>query len=253
MLTDSGGFQVFSPRRSCARSTEEGVELPLAPRRPPQRCSRPRRRWRSRRPRRRHRHGVRRVPARRRRRATRSSDADGAHDPVGAALPRAPRRAPARRSSASSRAARRRSAPRHIAEDLRAAASRLRARRLLGRRADRRACTRSLDEVAPTLPPRPAALPHGRRHARAISSGDRRRHRHVRLRHADAQRAQRPALHLARGVIAGPQREVPRGPAADRLACRCHTCARGFTRAYLRHLFIGPARSWALPSRRSTT
>ena len=47
----------------------------------------------------------------------------------------------------------------------------------------------------------PAALPDGRRHARRPGRGGRARHGHVRLRHADAQCAQRPPVHQSTGVV----------------------------------------------------
>ena len=80
-----------------------------------------------------------------------------------------------------------------------------------------------------------AALPHGRwdagRHRRSRGG----RHRHVRLRPADAQRAQRLALHAAPGIV-----KLRNARYRDDLepldpACDCYTC-RNFTRAYLHHL-----------------
>jgi len=60
-----------------------------------------------------------------------------------------------------------------------------------------------------------AALPHGRRHAQGHLDVDRRWHRHVRLRDADAQRAQRPALH-ARRPRQRRERALPRRSGAHR-------------------------------------
>jgi queuine tRNA-ribosyltransferase len=62
------------------------------------------------------------------------------------------------------------------------------------------------------------------------------RHRHVRLRDADAQRAQRPPVHPLR------RRQDQERPAQDRHrparpeSCTCYTC-QNFSRAYLHHLF----------------
>ena len=80
-----------------------------------------------------------------------------------------------------------------------------------------------------------AALPDGRRHARGPDRRRRRRRRHVRLRHADPQRPQRPSLHPLRRP-AHPQR--PLQAATRRRSIRpapAPTCAR-FSRAYLHHL-----------------
>ena len=61
------------------------------------------------------------------------------------------------------------------------------------------------------------------------------RHRHVRLRHADAARAQRATCSPARGVInirnAAHQKDT--GPIEE--GCGCYTC-RNYSRSYLRHL-----------------
>ena len=82
---------------------------------------------------------------------------------------------------------------------------------------------------------RPAALPDGRRHARGHRRGGRRRHRHVRLRAADAQRAQRHGCSRAGGDV-----KIRNARRADDAApldadCGCYAC-RGFSRAYLHHL-----------------
>ena len=76
-----------------------------------------------------------------------------------------------------------------------------------------------LEALAPHAAGRPAALPHGRRHAGRPRRGRAPRHRHVRLRDADAQRAQRPPLH-ERGRDQHPQRAVPGGYRAARPALR---------------------------------
>ena len=74
----------------------------------------------------------------------------------------------------------------------------------------------------------PAALPDGRGHARGPVDGGRCRHRHVRLRAADAQRAQRLALHPPRRRQ-DPQRALPRRHRGrSTRPARCYTC-RNFT------------------------
>ena len=82
---------------------------------------------------------------------------------------------------------------------------------------------------------RPAALPDGRGHAGGPRRGRGGRHRHVRLRAADAQRAQRLAVHALRRRQ-DPQRAPPRptrGPLDA--TCGCYAC-RDFSRGYLHHL-----------------
>ena len=80
------------------------------------------------------------------------------------------------------------------------------------------------------------ALPDGRRHARGHLDGDRRRRRHVRLRDADAQRAQRPAVRPRRppqhrqraapGRSRSPSRTAARASAARRTAAAIsRTCS----------------------------
>ena len=99
------------------------------------------------------------------------------------------------------------------------------------RRKNARACSRTWRPSLPADRPRylmgvgtPADLVEGRRA----------RHRHVRLRDPDAQRAQRPALHAAAGRE-HPQQPIPGRHGADRPACGCYAC-RNYSRAYLRHL-----------------
>ncbi len=75
----------------------------------------------------------------------------------------------------------------------------------------------------------PAALPDGRRHAGGPARRHRRRDRHVRLRAADAQRAQRLAVHLDRRRQ-DPQQPAPPTPAATSAAATCTTCS-GSTRS----------------------
>ena len=94
---------------------------------------------------------------------------------------------------------------------------------------------RVLECVAPQLPRRAAALSDGR----GLSARHRRRggarRRPVRLRDADPARAQRPPVHRRRAssisatpcISATPGRSIP--------SCSCSTCQR-YSRAYLRHL-----------------
>ena len=118
--------------------------------------------------------------------------------------------------------------------DHRARLRRSRARRTGGRRGHRDTY-RILDEVAHLLPadrPRylmgvgtPTDLERGR-------GG----HRHVRLRDADAQRAQRLPVHPVRGRVNIPNaaNRTDTGPIDPE--CPCSTC-RTHSRAYLRHLY----------------
>ena len=92
--------------------------------------------------------------------------------------------------------------------------------------------------IAHTAPRLPADKP---RYLMGVGTPDdivearRRRHRHVRLRAADAQCAQRLALHARRRRqdCATRATATTRGPLDA--ACGCYTC-RNFTRAYLHHL-----------------
>ena len=86
---------------------------------------------------------------------------------------------------------------------------------------------------------RQAALPDGRRHAGGPHRGGRARHRHVRLRAADAQRAPRPRLHVerARQPAATPATPTIRRPldpeatARPRATIRAPTCTTSSSRA----------------------
>ena len=81
-----------------------------------------------------------------------------------------------------------------------------------------------------------AALSHGRRHAGGPPRSGRARHRHVRLRLADAQRPSRACFHALRPDQHQECASCRRCPAARRdqpLSGR----ARDFSRAYLHHLF----------------
>ncbi len=64
---------------------------------------------------------------------------------------------------------------------------------------DRRRCIRTVEITAPLLPDETATISHGRRHAAGPRGVRGARHRHVRLRDADAKRPKRPTLHQ-RGV-----------------------------------------------------
>ncbi len=196
MLTDSGGFQVFSLSEQ-RKITEEGVDFRShldGTQAPAHAGALDRDPGDARRG---HHHGVRRVPARARR-ADVLRGVARAHHPLAAPLregvepgaqlalrhrPGRPLRGPAQ-------------APRR--GDLRGRPARLRARRLLGRRGAEGDARRGRRSRAPLLPARQAALPDGRGHPDRSGHLRRARDRHVRLRAADPQRAQRAALHLAR-------------------------------------------------------
>ena len=82
-----------------------------------------------------------------------------------------------------------------------------------------------------------APLPDGCRHARGPRRVRGRGHRHVRLRAADAQRAQRPAVHESRVESTSRTPSTPRTTARSIRHCGCYTC-RHHSRAYLRHLYM---------------
>ena len=94
---------------------------------------------------------------------------------------------------------------------------------------------RILEGLVPHMPRGSAALPDGRRPPGGHRRRGAARHRHVRLRHADAPRTQRPPVHRRR------RHQHPQPPSiSDDLApvdpaCDCYTC-RNYTRSYLRHL-----------------
>ena len=94
---------------------------------------------------------------------------------------------------------------------------------------------RVLDHTAPRLPADQPRYLMGVGHARGHRRRRRCRHRHVRLRAADAQRAQRLAVHPLR------RRQDPQRPPPDRHGARSTrpapaTTCRHFSRAYLHHL-----------------
>ena len=80
-----------------------------------------------------------------------------------------------------------------------------------------------------------AALSDGRRPAGGHRRGGAARHRHVRLRHADAARAQCASVHARRACSTSATRCIRRTPGRSRRAARCYTC-RNYSRSYLRHL-----------------
>ena len=94
-----------------------------------------------------------------------------------------------------------------------------------------------LEHIDGQLPDAQAALPHGRGRAAGHPGRRRARRGHVRLRHAHAQRAQRPGLHLGRQA-APPQRTVhaPTQPPLEE-SCDCYAC-RNYSRGTIRHLFM---------------
>ena len=242
MLTDSGGFQAFSlvdgprratlarraaPRRaspssrtSTARSTRSRRRTPCASRA----CSAPTSRCSSTCARR----AIRRAPSSRpRSRAPRAGP--------GARSPR--RDPPGRRSSGSSRG---RASPTCAAptptSSGRLALRRPRPRRLLGRRADR-ADARDARRGRPGARPRAAALPHGRGHAArplvAIGAGVDMFDCVLPTRNA---RNGQALTRSGRVVIKQARYKDDPRPIDDACACAC--CAGGYSRAYLRHLYL---------------
>ena len=95
--------------------------------------------------------------------------------------------------------------------------------------------SRVLDALAPRLPADRPALPDGRRDAGRHRRGRRARHRHVRLRDADAERAQRPPVHARAASCASATRRTSDDLGRSTPGCGCYAC-RNYTRAYLRHL-----------------
>ena len=232
MLTDSGGFQAFSlgagaAAEGPAREARRGrLRVPLAPRRLAAaplarggdaragRCSAPTSRCSS-------------TCARRAsRRATSSRRAVRAHDALGAA--RLARRARTQALFGIVQGAARRPAPRarRGARGARPALRRPRARRLLASASPSRRCTRrSPRSRTASIRERPRYL-MGVGTPQRSARGDRRRRRHVRLRAADAQRAQRPGAHALRPRRhqAGAVAQGRRAPSTRECACPC--CAR---------------------------
>ena len=96
-----------------------------------------------------------------------------------------------------------------------------------------------------------AALPDGRRHAAGSRARDHGRHRHVRLRHADPQRAQRLPVHLA-GPGQHPERAVPDRP-RPRSTPRARVRRAGPTREPTCDISTSPRRSSTRGSQPCTT
>ena len=242
ILTDSGGFQVMSPVASCARSTEEGVRVPVAHRRQPalltperaieiqcllgadilmelDECIA--------------------LPAER-------EEAERAMELSLRWAERGKRAfADARRAGPGAvrhRAGRHRCRPAPRARPRRWSAMDfpgLRHRRPGGRRGQAADADDARRRLLPTPARGQAALPDGRRHAGRPHRSGGARHRHVRLRAADAQRPPRPRLHLGRqGQPA--QRPPRRGSAParsreqrarPRATIRAPTCTTSSSRA----------------------
>ena len=94
---------------------------------------------------------------------------------------------------------------------------------------------RVLAHIAPRLPDDKPRYLMGVGTPEDLVDGRLRGHRHVRLRAADAQRAQRLAVHALRRHQ-DPQRAASQRHRARSIAtCGCYTC-RHFSRAYLHHL-----------------
>ena len=230
ILTDCGGFQVWS-LGAMRKISEEGVAFAVAGQR---RQAAPDAR------------GQHADPARARQRHRRCSSTSARRTRSTAASRPRPRRARsmelslrwARRCQRRVRAAReperavRHRPGRHVRAPARGIArgagrarpARLRDRRRQRRRAEGRDAAHRRAHAAPAAGGQ-AALPDGRRHARGPGRRRRRRRRHVRLRDADAQRAQRPPVHALRRP-ADPQRPLQDRRAAARPDLRLPRPAR---------------------------
>ena len=182
--------------------------------------------------------------------ARRGGAIDGAVAALGAALARANSTdwAIRTRCSASCRAACTTTCAMHRSPALdRHRLRRLRDRRLVGGRAEggNAARARRTRRAAPAR--RPAALPDGRWHAGGPRRRRARRHRHVRLRAADAQRAQRLAVHALR------RRQDPERAPHDRYRARSTRPAAAMPAAISRAAICttcsASTRSWARGSR----
>ena len=93
----------------------------------------------------------------------------------------------------------------------------------------------TLDATVPHLPAGSPALSDGRRQAGRYRRRGAARHRHVRLRAADAFGPQRPGVHTQRSRSTCATRGTPADSAPLDSACGCPAC-RGFSRAYLHHV-----------------
>ena len=202
------------------------------------------------RPRLRHRDGLRRVPAVPGHRG-RGAPFDGAVDALGAAQPRRIRARSAIRTpcSASSRAARTSGCASSRSRRCARSASTATPWVAWPWASPPRSATRCSTALEPEPARGPAALPDGRGHAGRHRRGRAARHRHVRLRDADPERAQRPPVHEPGGASrsatprtrptpARSTRPAPATPAATTRAPTCGTStaatrssARGSTRS----------------------
>ena len=233
ILTDSGGFQVFSLRDTLLAVDDDGVTFrSVYDGAPPA----SRRSWRPdpAQPRLGHRDVPRHLPARGRRRAPSSSGPCG-RTTLWARRQREAERAPGqlalrdragRRPTRSCGAARSRRSSRSASTATRSAGSR-------SARAARR-CSRRPDWAAPLLPADRPRYFMGIGDAEGILDVIERRDRHVRLRPADPDRPHRLGAHAGRPAQPA-QRPLRPRPAAARGGLHCPACAR-FSRAYVRHL-----------------
>ena len=201
----------------------------------------------------RHRHGVRRVHRLSRDRRARPRDSMRLSHALGRALAATRYAGNRMRCSASCRAA----CTRHLRDESLARADRASAstatRSAASRWASpRRSARASLAHIAPRMPAGAAALPDGRGHARGHRRGGRRGHRHVRLRAADAQRAQRLAVHALRRRQASATRATATTRRRSTRDCACYTC-RNFTPRLPAPPAARPTRSSARASTRCTT
>ena len=235
ILTDSGGYQVFS-LRDTATIDDDGRRLPVGLRRLAAPLHAGAGDGDPAPPRLRHRDGVRRVPAGRRRAAPSSRTA-------------------VRRTSLWARALRARCTPapgqlvfgivqggidlelreRSAAADRRARLRRLRDRRADGRRGAARRCSPRTRATADDAAGRAAALLHGDRRPGGRHRGDRRRGRHVRLRASHPPRPHRLGARHRAGDSTCETRSTPTTSGRSRRGATCPACAT-FSRAYIRHL-----------------
>ncbi len=201
----------------------------------------------------RHRHAVRRMHALRHQRPRhhrgRGAQLDGAEPALGARAARPSSRGwttPTRCSASCRAACSRTCAKSRWTQLVGDGLPRLRDRRRQRRRAQGRDAAHHGAHAAPAAGAQ-AALPDGRGHAGRPGRRRGAGRRHVRLRDADAQCAQRHAVHALRRPEDA-QRAPQERPAAARRSCTCHACAGasgvpwndggrdGFSRAYLHHL-----------------
>ena len=109
-----------------------------------------------------------------------------------------------------------------------------------------------VSRTTPCLPDGSPALPDGRRHAGRHRGGGRARHRPLRLRAADAQRPERPAVHQRRAGINIKNARYAEDDGPLDPACGCYTCRHLLAR--LSHgISSRPARSTRPPLTRCIT